>query len=291
MNRGRLTGASERARLDGEPGGAATVTVPTGPAAFSLRGRRAVVTGASTGIGSAIAAALGAAGAHVAGVYNSDPDGARRTEEQIREHGVECLLVEGDTGDPATIDRLAATARDRLGGVDIWVNNAARLMVKPLLETSDEDWHGLLAANLHGYFSGCRAAGRLMVEQATGGRIINVTSAADILVVAELSAYIAAKGAIVGMTKVLALELADHGITVNAIAPGAIDTPLNKTAYTPEVRRTYEQRIGLHRIGTPEEVADATLFLASDASRYMTGQELVLDGGLTINGTVGHVRD
>jgi NAD(P)-dependent dehydrogenase (short-subunit alcohol dehydrogenase family) len=131
----------------------------------------------------------------------------------------------------------------------------------------------------------------VMVEQATGGRIINVTSAADILVVAELSAYIAAKGAIVGMTKVLALELADHGITVNAIAPGAIDTPLNKTAYTPEVRRTYEQRIGLHRIGTPEEVADATLFLASDASRYMTGQELVLDGGLTINGTVGHVRD
>jgi NAD(P)-dependent dehydrogenase (short-subunit alcohol dehydrogenase family) len=130
-----------------------------------------------------------------------------------------------------------------------------------------------------------------MVAQGTGGRIVNVTSAADILVVADLGAYIAAKGAIVAMTKVLALELAEHGITVNAIAPGAIDTPLNQTAYTPEVRRVYEQRIGLHRIGTPEEVADATLFLASDASRYMTGQELVLDGGLTINGTVGHVRD
>jgi NAD(P)-dependent dehydrogenase (short-subunit alcohol dehydrogenase family) len=270
---------------------AATATVPTGPAAFSLRGRRAVVTGASTGIGSAIAVALGAAGAHVAGIYKTDPDGAERTEMQIREHGVECFLLAGDTGDPAQVDALAAAARDRFGGIDIWVNNAARLMVKPLLETTDDDWHGLLAANLHGYFYGCRAAGRIMVEQGTGGRIINVTSAADILVVAELGAYTAAKGAIVALTKVAALELADHDITVNAIAPGAIDTPLNATAYTPEVRRTYEQRIGLHRIGTPEEVADATLFLASGASRYMTGQELVLDGGLTINGTVGHVRD
>ena len=167
-------------------------------------------------------------------------------------------------------------------------------MVKPLLETTDDDWHGLLAANLHGYFYGCRAAGRAMVNGSrppSGGRIVNVSSAADILVVADLSAYTAAKGAIVAMTKVLALELADHGITVNAIAPGAIDTPLNKTAYTPDVRRKYEERIGLHRLGTPEEVADATLFLCSDASRYVTGHELVIDGALSINGTMGHVRD
>jgi NAD(P)-dependent dehydrogenase (short-subunit alcohol dehydrogenase family) len=266
---------------------AATAT----PSAFSLRGRRAVVTGASTGIGSAIALALGAEGAHVAGIYKTDPDGAQRTEAGVREHGVDCFLLEGDTGSVADVERLAEQTCDRFGGIDIWINNAARLMVKPLLETSDEDWHGLLAANLHGYFYGCRAAGRAMVAGGTGGRIINVSSAADILVVADLGAYIAAKGAIVAMTKVLALELADHAITVNAIAPGAIDTPLNKAAFTPEVRRVYEQRIGLHRLGTAEEVADATLFLASDASRYMTGQELVLDGGLTINGTVGHVRD
>lgn len=266
---------------------AVTATVP----AFGLRGRRAVVTGASTGIGSAIALALGAAGAHVAGIYKTDPDGAERTEGGVREHGVDCLMLEGDTGDVRDVERLARLASDRFGGIDIWVNNAARLMVRPLLETSDEDWHGLLAANLHGYFYGCRAAGRAMVAQGTGGRIVNITSAADILVVADLGAYIAAKGAIVGMTKVLALELADHGITVNAVSPGAIDTPLNKTAYTPEVRRAYELRIGLHRIGTPEEVADVVLFLASDASRYVTGQELVVDGGLTINGSMGHVRD
>ncbi|MGI9647653.1 MAG: SDR family NAD(P)-dependent oxidoreductase [Acidimicrobiia bacterium] len=255
-----------------------------------LVGPSAVVTGVSSGIGRAMAVALAEAGANVAGAFIGDSDGARQVEEQIRAAGREAFVVEADTGDPATAEMLAAEARSRWGSLDIWVNNAARLMVKPLVEMNDEDWHGLLAANLHGYFYGCRAAASAMYPQRRG-RIINISSAADLLTVANLTAYITAKGGIVGLTKTLALEAAEHDVTVNAVAPGAIDTPLNLKAYTPQVRAAYEQRIPLGRIGSEEDVADVVVFLASTASRYVTGHELVVDGGLVINGTVGHSLD
>jgi len=255
---------------------------------FDLSGRRAVVTGASSGIGRAIAVAFAEAGADIAGM---SLEAAPETERAVDAAGRTVLMLVGDTGDPGDVERLASEASERLGGIDIWVNNAAKLMVKPLLETADDDWHGLLAANLHGYFYGCRAAARRMVEQGTGGRILNVSSAADVQPLADLSAYVTAKGGIVGLSKTLAVELAQYGITVNAIAPGATETPMNATAYTSEVRRRYEKRIPLGRVGAPEDVAGAAVFLASDAAGYVTGQELLVDGGLTINGSVGHRRD
>ena len=261
---------------------------------FDLTGRRAVVTGASQGIGQASAAALARAGANVACLYRPDAsvdekERADRTVASIQEAGREALMLQGDVGDSTTASELAAAAVEAWGGIDIWVNNASRLLVRSFFETSNDDWHALLASNLMSYVYGCQAAAKQMADQG-GGRIVNITSVARVQPIADLSAYVTAKGGVAGLTQVLAVELAPLGITVNSVAPGATDTPINAKAYTPQVRANYEARIPLGRIADAQEIGDTVVFLASDAARYVTGHDLLVDGGIALNGNVGHAK-
>jgi len=250
-----------------------------------LEGHTAVVTGGSRGIGRAIALGLADAGANVASLHLPDPRYADDTAAAIRARGREALLVEGSIADEDAVEAFAARVEDELGPIDAWVNNAGALLVRPLLEQTLQEWRELMAVDLDGCFLGCRAAARRMVPRGRG-RIVNITSVTARQPIATLSAYVAAKAGVVGLTRALALELAPAGVTVNAVAPGAVLTPMTEAGYTPGQRAAYEARIPLGRVSVPEDLAGAVAYLVSDAAGYVTGHELLVDGGLAINGTV-----
>jgi 2-dehydro-3-deoxy-D-gluconate 5-dehydrogenase len=244
---------------------------------FSLDGRRALVTGASRGLGAAIAVALAEAGADVAvhGHHTSTDETCAR----VRALGRRALPLTGDLGDPAVPERLVREALTGLDGLEVLVNNAGLIRRAPAVETTDEDWETVLQVDLGSVFRLCRAAGRHMVARGAG-KVINVASLLSFQGGIRVAAYTAAKSAVAGLTRALANEWAPHGVSVNAIAPGYMVTDNTEALRNdPGRSRQILERIPAGRWGEPRDIAGAAVFLAAPASDYVSGHVLVVDGG------------
>ncbi len=247
-----------------------------------LQGKVAVVTGASRGIGRAIATELARRGARVVVNYHQNASAAEEVVAAIRAGGGEAIPFQADVSDAAQAQALIQAALDTYGRLDILVNNAGVTRDRLILMMSQEDWETVLRVNLNSLFHTCKAAARPMVRQRSG-RIINITSVVGIAGQGGQTNYAAAKAGVIGFTKSLAKELGPRGITVNAVAPGLIPTDL--TADLPEeLRQEGIRRTPLGRLGQPEEVAYAVAFLASDEAAFITGAVLLVDGGLVMSG-------
>lgn len=248
---------------------------------MQLAGKAAVVTGASSGIGRAIALALGREGAAVAVNYARDAEGADATVKEIEANGGRAFAVQADVSKEDDVRGLVGRAVKEFGRLDVMVNNAGVEYKMPFLETPLETWEKVIAVNLTGPWLGCQEAAKQMVAQGGPGRIINVSSVHEDLAMPTNSPYCAAKGGLRMLTRTIAVELAPYAITVNNVAPGAIETPMDaKLEQDPAQMDTLLSEIPLGRMGKPEEVASLAVYLASDAAAYVTGSTLFVDGGM-----------
>ena len=248
------------------------------PQLFDLSGKRALVTGGGTGLGRAMAHALAEAGADVA-LAARRKEKLEEAAEEIRALGRTSHAVACDLTEPDSVQEAAREAEDALGGVDILVNNSGVSGEGWAADLPLERWDQVLETNLRGAFLMCQAVAPGMIERG-GGAIVNVSSVAGFIGVKMLSAYSASKGGLIQLTKTLALEWAKTGVRVNALAPGYFLTDINSRFFASEAgERMIRAHIPMGRTGRPEELKGAILFLASDASSFMTGSTLVIDGG------------
>jgi glucose 1-dehydrogenase len=245
-----------------------------------LVGKAAIVTGAGSGIGRAIAELFAQHGAAVAINFFGHEGGARDLAEQIEASGGRAVALAADVADAKAVESLVAVTVETFGRLDVLVSNAGIVKPQTLLEIDEETWERTLAVNLKGPFLCLQAAARRMKETG-GGSIVNISSIHEDLPFPRHSSYVAAKGGLRMLMRNAALELGPFGIRVNNIAPGAIATPINADKLAePDKVKQLQRLVPLQRVGTPEEVAEVALFLASDRSSYVTGSTYFVDGGL-----------
>jgi NAD(P)-dependent dehydrogenase (short-subunit alcohol dehydrogenase family) len=247
-----------------------------------LKGKIAIVTGAGQGIGKAISLELAKEGAKVV-VSDINPKGIDDTVKEIKKSGAQAIGIRTDVAITEEVEKMVKETVEKFKTVDILVNNAGIFPFAPLLEMTDEQWNRVLDVNLKGCFNCTRAVAPIMVKKKRG-KIVNIASIAAIVGFPNLVHYCASKGGVLGLTRAVALELAPH-INVNAIAPGYIRTPGTEatTKYIDEeTAKRFIENSPLKRMGEPEDIAKAVVFLVSDDSDYITGETLVIDGGWTV---------
>jgi 3-oxoacyl-[acyl-carrier protein] reductase len=244
---------------------------------MGLQGKVALVTGASRGIGRTVAVRLGRDGAAVVVNYAGSQQAARETVAAIEEAGGRAVAVQADVGKRADVERLFGETFQQFGRLDILVNNAGIMFNKPLAEVTEEEFDRIFAVNVKGTFLACQQAARRMED---GGRIINFSSSTTAMMLPTYGAYVATKGAVEQMSRVLAKELGARGITVNVVSPGPTDTELFGQGKTEQDKQRFAQMAALGRLGQPQDIADVVALLVSDEARWITGQNVRANGGI-----------